>query len=263
MKKRYAALLCLCVVTSVLVLKAPAAWLAPLLKHYSQGTVSFAHSWGTVWHGSALIKLHRSDKEVLSVPQPLAWTLDFGNGFSQILSNLVSAKTTLELSSAALQAPVRLQLDGRALRVAAGQYSLPADSLNTAGAPFNTLKSSGQISLRWAAFELNTASNTVPAMPLNLSVKQLRMGLTGDDVLGDYQLDATPSAGNRWAITLSTSNPTQAALLLKGSGQVGLNSPPQFELESKAASAQASQRLQTVLNFLGRRQGEVYVLKIN
>ncbi len=255
MKKRYAALLCAVVVLAVLAVNAPAAWLAPIIKHYSQGTVSFAQSWGTLWRGSALIRLHRSEKEVLNVPQPLAWTLD--------LSDFLHLKARLDLSSAALQSPVTVQLDSNTLRAAAGQYSLPADSLNTLGAPFNTLQSAGQITLRWAAFEFSNASNTPPAVPVSVSVKNLRMGLTGSDVLGDYLLEATPTAGKRWNIQLSTSNPAQAALLLKGSGQAGLTGAPQFELESKAANPQALLRLQTLLNFLGRRQGEVYVLKIN
>jgi hypothetical protein len=255
MKKRYAALLCTVVVGTVGVINAPAAWLAPVVKHVSQGTVSLAQSWGTVWRGSALIKLHRSDKEVLNIPQPLAWTLD--------LSQLINLRARLDVSSAALQAPITVQLDSKLVRASAGQYSLPADSLNTLGAPFNTLKSTGQIAVKWADFEVSTADNTPPAVPVTVSVQNLRMGLTGDEVLGNYVLDAKPLANNRWAIILSTINPAQAALQLKGSGHAGLNGAPQFELESKATASPAPPRLQTLLNFLGRRQGEVYVLRIN
>ncbi len=255
MKKRYAALLCAAVVASVLLVNAPSAWLAPVVKHYSQGTVSFAQSWGTVWQGSALLRIHRSDKEVLHVPQPLAWVLD--------LSQILRLKARITASSAALEAPVALQVDRTQLRVDAGQYQLPATSLSTLGAPFNTLKPTGNITLAWQAFELNTASNAAPALNARVSVKDLRMDLTGNDILGDYQLSASPTAGNRWAITLTTSNPAQAALLLTGSGQAGLSGGTQFELESKAAATPAPPRVQTLLNFLGRRQGDAYVLRIN
>lgn len=255
MKKRYAALLCAAVVASVLLVNAPAAWLAPVVKHYSQGAISFTQSWGTVWRGSALIAVHRSDKEVLNVPQPLAWRLD--------LSQLFSLKASLVLTSAALQAPVAIQMEGHRLRVVAGQYTLPANSLSTVGAPFNTLKPTGNIALNWQAFELNTASGNVPAVAFNISVKKLRMGLTGSEILGDYVLAASPLAGNRWAMTLSTSNPTKASLLLKGTGQAGTAGAVQFELESKAAAPSPSPSLQTLLNFLGRRQGDAYVLQIN
>jgi general secretion pathway protein N len=255
MKKRYAALLCAAVVLLVLVVNAPAAWLAPLVKHYSQGTVSFAQSWGTVWRGNAMLTLHRSDKEVLNVPQALAWTLD--------VSQLFSLSAQLILTSPALQAPVSVDLSPSTVGVAAGHYSLPADSLSSMGAPFNTLKPTGDIALRWQAFEILTANQTPPSVPLTVTVKALRMALTGADVLGDYVANVTPQAGKRWAITLATSNPNQAALLLTGKGQLGLNDAPQFELESKAANPQAQMRLQTLLNFLGRRQDEVYVLKIN
>jgi general secretion pathway protein N len=255
MKKRYAALLCALVVASVSIVNAPAAWLAPLVKHYSQGTVSFSQSWGTVWRGSAVLALHRSEKEVLHVPQPLAWTLD--------INQLLHLKSQLDLSSAALQAPVALQFDANTLRIAAGQYQLPANSLSTLGAPFNTLKPSGNISLNWQAFTLNAASPAVPAVPFSLNVKDLRMGLTGNEILGDYQILATPTAGNRWTIALSTRNPAQAALLLQGSGQASINSAPQFELVSQATATPTPPRVQTLLNFLGRRQGDTHVLRIN
>jgi hypothetical protein len=192
---------------------------------------------------------------VLIVPQPLAWTLD--------LTQILSLKASILLNSAALQTPVSIHMENNTLSVAPGQYSLPADSLNTLGAPFNTLKSTGQIALRWAAFEHAIASNTPPAVAISLTVHHLRMALTGDEALGDYMLDVKPSANGRWTLVLMTSNPAQAALLLKGSGQLGFNSPPQFELESKSATAQTPPRLQTLLNFLGRRQGDVYILKIN
>jgi general secretion pathway protein N len=259
MKKRYAALICAAVIGSVLIVNAPAAWLAPLVKHYSQGTVSFAQSWGTVWQGSALLTLHRSEKESLRVPQALSWQLD--------LSEFYALRTQLLATSAALQAPVSFQLDGASLRVGGGQYSLPADSLITFGAPFNTLKPTGDIALRWSSFVLSPSQKTLPNSPFSLTVNALRMGLTGDAVLGDYQLSATPSANvssdKRWALSLNTSNPLQAALQLKGSGQFALNGPIQFELESNASAAQASPQLQTLLNFLGRRQGDAYVLRIN
>lgn len=254
MKKRYAALLCAAVVASVLLVNAPAAWLAPLVKHYTQGTVSFAQSWGTVWQGSALLNIHRSNKEVMHVPQPLAWTLDLSQGLNLTI--------LLTLNSAALTSPVRLHLDNSTLRIDGGQYQLPADSLNTLGAPFNTLKPSGNIALNWQAFNLNASNVVAPAVIVHLNVQDLRMSLTGHDVLGDYQISATPISGSLWAIALSTSNPSQAALLLNGSGQVGLNRTIRFELESTARVAPAPPRVQTLLNFLGRRQANRYVMRI-
>ena len=253
--KRYAALLCVGVVLSVVVLKAPAAWLTPLIKHYSQGAVTVTQSWGTVWHGSALLRLHRSEKEVLNVPQAVVWTLD--------LSRIFELSIHASLSSAALQAPVKLAVQGSTLRVGAGRYALPADTLNTFGAPFNTLKPSGNIALQWGSFVLDTRANTAPAVALVVTIDQLRMALTGAQVLGNYTLSANPMDTQRYALALRTDSTAPVDLALSGQGSVDLKGKVQFELRSKAASPQAQGRVQTLLNFLGRRQGDEYVLNVN
>ncbi len=264
MKKRYAVFLLSTVVGSVLIVNAPAAWLAPLLSKATNGNVGFADSWGTVWDGSAQVLIHRSDKEVLRVPQPIAWTLTVNSVFNQ--------SVTVTLRSAALQAPVIVALQDKTVQVSAGQYRLPADSLNTLGSPFNTLRPSGDVSLNWSAFSTQADVQSPPAVRLNASIQSLRSSVTGAQVLGDYTVIATPKAPpatnanqQRWAVQLSTVNnvASPASLLLSGSGELGLSSAPQFELTAKAANPQAEQRLQALLNFLGRRQGDVYVLRVN
>jgi general secretion pathway protein N len=254
-KKRYLLLLCGTVALSVAAVQAPAAWLGWAVQHYSQGAVSFAHSWGTVWAGSAQCLIRRSERESLLVPQPIAWTLTEVAPFA--------TQATLTVSSAALQTPVALRLTGSGVAVDAGQYSLPADSLNTLGAPFNTLKPTGAVAVNWGAFQTSLNASTPPTVPLTVSVQGLRSSVTGDQPLGNYAVALAPTAGNRWTIALSTTNPDTAALLLSGTGSAGLTGNPQFELTAKAATPAAEQRLQALLNFLGRKQGDAYVLRVN
>jgi general secretion pathway protein N len=178
---------------------------------------------------------------------------------------------SVALSSAALKTPVTINIQGNDVRIGAGQYSLPADSLNTLGAPFNTLKPSGDVRLNWAAFNTTVDAKTPPAVPLSVNIHSLRSGVTGSQVLGDYTVTATPkkttsnNSTNRWVIDLQTvaNSAPPASLLLTGSGELGLIGPPQFELKAQAATAEAHQRLQALLNFLGRRQGDEYVLRMN
>ncbi len=260
MKKRTIALLIGLIVISVLIVNAPAAWLSPAIRKASHGTVDFSNSWGTVWNGSAQLLIRRSDKETLQIPQALAWRLS--------IDSVLSQSATVTLNSTALKMPVRLDIKGNAVQVDAGQYHLPAGSLNTLGAPFNTLKPSGDVRLNWTAFTTTLDAKAAPAVPLSINIQSLRSGVTGGQVLGDYTVTATPKAttlANRWAIDLQTvANPAApATLLLTGSGELGLIGPPLFELKAKAATPEARQRLQALLNFLGRRQGDEYVLRVN
>jgi general secretion pathway protein N len=260
MKKRYAAVVCACVVGAVLLVKAPAAWLAPLLRLATHNAVDFSASWGTVWNGSAKLLIRRSDKETLHIPQAIAWRLS--------VDSVLNQSATITLSSAALKAPVSITIKGSAVQVGAGQYSLPVDSLNTLGAPFNTLKPSGDVRLSWAVFNTALDSKNTPAVPLSIDIQSLRSRVTGAQVLGDYNVTATPKTPaslNRWSVELQTvaNTASPASLLLTGSGELGLSGTPQFELKAQAATPQAQQRLQALLNFLGRRQGDVYVLKVS
>jgi general secretion pathway protein N len=270
MKKRYVVILCASVVGAILLMKAPAAWLAPLLRYATHNAVDFSDSWGTVWSGSAKLVIRRSDKETLHIPQAIAWRLS--------VDSVLNQAATITLSSAALKAPVSITIKGNTMQVGAGQYHLPVDSLNTLGAPFNTLKPGGDVRLSWAVFNTALDSKTPPAVPLSIDIQSLRSGVTGAQVLGDYTVIATPivpaspslspltsTATNRWAVELQTvaNAAAPASLLLTGSGELGVSSAPQFELKAQAATPQAQQRLQALLNFLGRKQGDVYVLRLD
>ncbi len=269
MKKRYAVLLLSGVIASVLIVNAPAAWLGALISKATHRSFGFAESWGTVWNGSAQLIIHRSDKEVLRVPEAIAWTMS--------INSVLNQSATISLSSAALQAPVTITLQGKNVQINRGQYSLPADSLNTLGAPFNTLKPSGDVRLNWPVFSTTLDAQSPPAVPLTVNIQSLRSSVTGAQVLGDYTVTATPkmsaapntsnvsNATPRWTVQLSTNNngASPASLLLSGSGELGLSGAPQFDLSAQAANPQAQQHLQALLNFLGRKQGDAYVLRVN
>lgn len=270
---------CAATVFVVLLLQAPAAWLAPLLRTASHGSLDMAQSWGTVWSGSAQIVIRRSSKESLTLAHAVAWHMD--------LSDCFSGKALITLRSAALSAPVPVVFEkitqGLRLSVSAGQYALPVGSLNSLGAPFNTLKLSGDVTLNWSRFSMplmgQGAGGRPPAVSVSVHITQLRSQLTGDLNLGDYRFNMTPTglpvAGQngavdntqQWSLLLLTDKPNSAQLLLSGTGSVrvdamGTLAAPRFELQAKAANAAASLRLQALLNFLGRRQGDVHVLNV-
>jgi general secretion pathway protein N len=262
MKRSHVALLCAAAVGTVFVARAPALWLGLILKNNTQGTVQFKQSWGTVWAGSALIQINRSAAETMVLPDAVAWRLD--------CLNWAPLSCKVELRSAASPAPIELLLlrdpAGNAeIRLKSGQFNLPTDTLNTLGAPFNTLKLGGLVTLSWPAFTQALSpevlsGKTIPSVAFELKLQQLRSALTQNTILGDYRLSAVPN-NNAWNITLIT-EPKQAALLMTGSGVVGLNTQPIFELRSKAADPGSQPRLAALLNFLGRRQGDSHVLSL-
>jgi general secretion pathway protein N len=278
MKKRYILALCTTVVTAVIVINAPAAWLSPWVMHYSQGKVSFERSWGTIWQGTAELRIHRSSKESLLVPHPIHWDLGlrlFDSHSEPTLPTGLELNATVK--SAALTAPIQLAIK-RSLSVNAnspiqltassGQYQLPMNTLNSLGAPFNTLKLKGNVSIAWGEINhLNTLKRP-PVVAMTLLASQLRTVVTGEEVLGDYELRIKPStyaesAPSRLDLILSTRQDITPAptLLLNGTGSVNSQGSLQFELHAKTNHT-ANERLNALLSFLGRREGDENVLRI-
>ena len=267
----------LAVAASVCAVYAPAAWLSPALSHASRGTLSFHESWGTAWAGAARIKITRSDKETLVLAQPLHWRLDASSVWH---GNVVLALTSADLLESVAQ-PVGIRVEkpwrtDAVAQISQGRFLLPVQSLASLGAPFNTLRLSGQAQLVWSALTL--ALNAPPKLqnPVSVRVSQLKSTLTGDMALGDYALDIRSAQADAdvLALSLSTTSPS-AALILAGTGKVSIHSlskhtvstqkaptRPQFDLRASAKDADAMIKLGALLNFLGRRQGDEWVLRV-
>ena len=250
------------VMLAVAVVFAPAAWLSPVLRSASKGSASFDAAWGTIWSGSAMIKVQRSSKEVFILPEPIAWTFDVPALLSGALSlNLSSASFDHKTISVQIQQPWR---KNALLTVGAGQFALPVGALASLGAPFNTLRLTGDAAVRWGAISQPIDSSTLNA-PLTLTLQGMRSAITPNIALGDYAVQIQPTGnqaqGSRSAIQLATTSPT-AALQLSGSGYWSQNTAPQFELHAKPANTNDAAKLGALLNFLGRRQGDEWVLRL-
>ena len=257
MKKRYFLLIALLAAASVVVVQAPAAWLAPLVARATHGTLQLESTWGTVWNGQAQLRVQRSKTETLRLPGELAWRI---NGWAllagQLSAQLTTQGQTLPLTGALWGA-------NAAIAVPAAQYALPASSLNTLGAPFNTLKLQGAVQAQWAAFSLPLKGEFTPPA-LELTVRQLQTRITGDWVLGSYAL-TLPARASGQALTfqLRTLGEASAApLQLTGQGSLPPQGPAQFELRAAPANESQRERLQALLNLLGRREGAAHVLRM-
>lgn len=239
----------------MLVVQAPAAWLAPMIERSTQGTLRLERTWGTVWNGQAQLTVQRSKTEHTVLPGQLAWRV---NGW-RLLTGALDAQLTLQGQTL----PLTGYLFGNQaqLSIPAAQYALPASSLSTLGAPFNTLKLQGEVRAQWAAFTLPlTGRLSKPALELTVSGLQTRV--TGAWVLGSYALSLpAQEAQQPTRFQLRTLNP-QDPLQLSGQGTLSHKGTPQFELRSAPATEAQRERLQALLNLLGRREGDTHVLRM-
>jgi general secretion pathway protein N len=271
MKKRYLFILSCAVVLSVIVLNAPAAWLSPLVWRYSKGMVSLERSWGSIWQGTAQLRIHRSGKETLLIPETVSWDFRLNTATNPL-------KVTINLKSNALKQAVTINVQRvsdstffkpvLSTTISAGTYHLPIQHLSDLGAPFNTLKPSGNAVLSWNEFTHLSNQLFIPMINATIDIQQLRMSITGDLVLGSYRLLATPASESNWFLSLNTLDetlPSNTKLILNGVGKV-LSSkqlPIQFELRAKAATTTGEESVNVLLNLLGRKEGAEHVLRIN
>lgn len=274
MKKIYIFILYSTVVCSIVCINAPAAWLSPLIWHYTQGLISFENTWGTIWQGATQLRIHRSEKETLLLPHAIKWDIHF-NTFYKTFS------IDINLQSTAFSKPIQIILNlglnisfiqpTIAINVSSGVYQLSINQLNYLGAPFNTLNFSGDALIAWNQF---TYAIHQPQLPqVNIYINHLRTGITGNNILGNYTLFITPTHKDnflQYLLILTTqSNQSNWALvksplILNGKGNISFQTLPntgQFELRAKAFAPMYRDSLNTLLNLIGKKEGEEYVLR--
>ena len=144
---------------------APAAWLDYALQYQTGGRVALGDVQGSLWNGSAFIGVADSRNGDLTpvLPGRFVWHLAPMLLLGQI-------ELTLE-NSASLHTPVHVSGNFRQLQVNPGALILPSERLAGLGAPLNTLKPAGQITLAWDALDL-TWQNGILAMEGTMKLHQ-------------------------------------------------------------------------------------------
>ncbi|MCL4184340.1 MAG: type II secretion system protein N, partial [Burkholderiaceae bacterium] len=159
---------------------APAAFADRALDRATAGRVRLAETDGTIWRGSGRLVLvdlganegERRSLAGVTVPGRIDWNLRP----LPLLIGQVDAAIRIE----GMTQPVRIQGDYDEVRVSGGSLVLPSVELGRMGSPWNTLRPSGALSLRWenllvkqgalegrAQIELRDASSAMtPVRPL-------------------------------------------------------------------------------------------------
>lgn len=237
---------------ATLLLYAPAVWLAHLVEAASGGQVQLSDARGTVWQGSAQLVLTggQGSRDSAALPGRLRW---------QIRPTL----TALQVDVAAdccTTAPVGLRLTprwrGASLQVSDSQSRWPTALLVGLGTPWNTLQIEGQLafatrnlSVEWSAGQVSLAGHA------EWTATDMSSRLSPLKPMGSYRIMLT--GGRMPQLDVAT---TEGRLHLSGSGS-WVGSRLRFRGEARAAP-ESEAALSSLLNIIGRRQGERAIISI-
>lgn len=234
---------------------APAQWVASAIAQATGERVVLAEARGSIWRGQAGVVLAPGEAAGIArigLPEALSWQMSPW----ALLAGRIDL--TLTHPSALLQ-PLQLRVDAsRRAELLATTVRLPAALLAGLGAPFNTIKPGGVISLAWQRLEFEH-------------------GRMKGDVVGEWQFAAsalTPVApfgnyrllaeggfpGTR--LTLST---LSGPLELVGDGTIDEQGNLRFTGRARAlpgVDAAVRAQLAGLVLLLGRRDGESAILSL-
>ncbi len=221
----------------------PAVWLVPLVERQTGGRVSLGDPDGSVWQGSAFVGAAGSSDEPLVplLPGRFQWTLS-------PLALLGRVDATLRNDSA-LSRPLAIGGSWSRWELGPGSLNLPAERLAALGAPLNTVRPSGLMTLSWPALTVTRDGNgTKIEGRMQLDMTQIASALSPVKPLGAYRMHVDWQ-GNTARIDLkSLSGP----LLLEGSGAIA-GGRLRFSGQAWAQEGE-EQRLAILLNLLGQRR---------
>ena len=232
---------------------APAQWLASAIAQATGERIVLAEARGSVWRGQANVVLSPGPAAGIArigLPEVLSWQLSPW----KLLTGAVDL--TLAHPSALLQ-PLQLRADlGGRVELLATTVRLPASVLAGIGAPFNTIRPGGVVSLAWQRLEIQDGrmqGDIVGEWQFATSA------LSTVAPFGSYRLLAEGGfPGTR--LTLST---LSGPLELTGDGTIDEQGNFRFAGRARAQSGvDASTRAQLagLVLLLGRRDGDSAIL---
>lgn len=250
----YAVIALLAIVATAL-LMAPAQWLASAVHRGTGSRVELAEATGSVWRGQATLVLSPGGDAGIarvSLPERLSWQL----APWRLLSG--TAQLTLSHPSALLQPlSVQAHIGGR-IEVGPTTLRLPAAVLVGLGAPFNTLKPGGLLTVNWQRLEMQQGrlqGDIVSEWQFASSA------LTPVAPFGHYRLSANGGFPGTRLNLLTITGPLE----LTGNGTIDEGGRLRFSGLARAASSadpSTKAQLSGLVSLLGRRDGDTALLSI-
>jgi general secretion pathway protein N len=232
---------------------APAQWADHAVRRISGGDVELAEASGTIWNGSATLVLASGgsrDVARAGLPDPLSWHL------SPWLLLLGDFELTLSHPSA-LMAPWQISAyTGGRMQLGAATLRLPAAMLTGLGAPWNTVRPGGIISLHTdgVQFAQGRFQGSVTA-----EWEYASSALTPVSPIGHYRLQTSGLYPGTRLQLQTISGPLELA----GSGTIAEGGHLRFEgIARPQATADPATKTQLtgLISLLGRRDGDAAIL---
>jgi general secretion pathway protein N len=240
----------LVLVVTVLIV-APAQWLAGVVQSATNGRVELAEARGSLWNGSAVVVLASSAEPGAaraSLPERLSWQL---SPWPLLIGQL---DLTLAHPSALTQPlAIRAPLLGGTTSLGATTVKVPASLLVGLGAPWNTLRPGGILSLSWDRLQLERGR--LSGGNLYAEWQYASSALTPVSPMGHYRLKTNGIWPGTQLELLTISGPLE----LRGNGTIPEGGRLRFTGRAQALPGTdpgVKAQLTGLISLLGRRDGE-------
>lgn len=241
-------------VTLALAIGAPAAFADRALDQATAGRVRLAETDGTIWRGSGRLVLvdlganegERRSLAGVTVPGRIDWNVRA----LPLLIGQVDAAIRIE----GMTQPVRIQGDVDEIRISGGALALPSVELGRMGSPWNTLRPSGALSLRWENLLLKQGALEGRAQ---IELRDASSAMTPVRPLGSYRVEIVGQGGQADLSIQTLAGP----LRLQGTGNFNARNGLRFTAEARPDAVEQA-RLQSFLGLIGRRDGDKTIIRI-
>lgn len=161
----------------------PAVYITSHAEEQSGGRYSLSDVRGSVWEGSAVL-VSREDKNGIRlplVPGRFTWHISPMLLLGQVSIQIENEETLTE--------PINIQGDWHQWKINSSSVHLNAEQLSLLGAPFNTLRLSGDVLFSWQELQITLQEQQVNIIGMmQMDFKKIASALSPVKPLGEYQL---------------------------------------------------------------------------
>jgi general secretion pathway protein N len=234
---------------------APAQWMASAVAEATGDRVVLAEAAGSLWNGRASVVMSpgaESGGASVSLPEPLSWTLSPWR--------LLAGTVDLTLAHpSALARPLRLRADlSRRVEVGGTTLRLPAAVLVGLGAPFNTIRPGGLLSITWQRLEFHGGSMQGDLVG---EWQFASSALSQVAPFGHYRLSATGGYPDTRLLLATVAGPLE----MTGDGTIDGRGGLRFSGRARAlpgVDSSTRAQLAGLITLLGRRDGDSAILSL-
>ncbi len=221
-------------------LSPPATWITKLVELQTKDLLTIGDARGTIWRGSAVIARRNTatNKLISLLPGRFSWEIS-----PKILIGKLEARI---FNDKMLRNPLYITGYWNNYQLNKSDMTLPSNKLVSLGAPFNTIRPSGDLLLSWSDV-IFIFDNSIMKIygKMTLDLKNIETKLSPVNPLGNYTLNFDWN-GSEGEVVLSTKN---GILILNGEGLIK-NGKLSFSGYAKTNNEQKS--LRNLMNLLGQ-----------